>query len=79
MSGPKAFLIAVVVLALVVFYAIKVVGLRSTWTKTDLRPMLRRDNRDGGGGAERPGVPRSARGFGRSGELRQRRVRRPLD
>lgn len=73
MSGPKTFLIVVVALALVVFYAIKAVGLRSTWTKQDLRPTLRRDNREG------PGVPRFARGVGRSGELRQRRARRSLD
>lgn len=77
MRLTKAYLTAVVIVGLIVFYVSMALGRRSRWTQNDLRPSKReRVSGRGDGGALGGAVASGVRGS--SGQLRQR-VSRRLD
>lgn len=83
MSMPKLFLIAVLVLGLIIFYANMALGSRSRSTRNDLRPAKRdrgrgrAGNGGGSGGGVGSGTAVASGIRGSSGQLR-RRARPPL-
>lgn len=78
MGMPKAFLIMVVIIGLIIFYVSMALGRRSRSTRSDLRPIKKQRVGGGGRGEREVGVVRGIRGSAEQLRLR-RRVNRYSD